>query len=70
MSRVTEARMYLRVQYTRETNELFEDDIALYADWLEKKLADKNCSCSEEEKTGETTAWVCNLCGKITKLGY
>ena len=40
MKKVSEARMYLRVEYTRETDEIFSDNIPKYADWLEAKLAD------------------------------
>ncbi len=25
----------------------------------------KNCECTEEETTGATTQWCCNICGKI-----
>jgi hypothetical protein len=38
--RVSDQRMMLRVLYARETNELFEDNIPKYADWLETKLAE------------------------------
>ncbi len=33
--------MKLRIEYSRETNKSFSDNIPLYADWLEKKLAEK-----------------------------
>jgi len=38
--RVSDQRMMLRVLYARERNELFEDNIPKYADWLETKLAE------------------------------
>jgi len=36
---VSNERMALRVQYSRETDLIFSDNIPAYADWLEKKLA-------------------------------
>lgn len=39
MEKVNNDRMYLRVEYSRETDELFSDNIPKYADWLETKLA-------------------------------
>lgn len=38
---VSEGRMKLRIQYSRETDLIFSDNIPQYADWLENKLADK-----------------------------
>jgi hypothetical protein len=37
--RVSDQRIMLRVLYARETNELFEENIPKYGDWLETKLA-------------------------------
>jgi hypothetical protein len=70
MSRVSDARMFLRVQYIRETNNYFEDDVHAYADWLEKKATQRYCNCDAEETTGEIQVFVCNLCGKITDKQY
>ena len=39
MKTVSEERMTLRVQYSRETDEIFSDNIPKYSDWLETKLA-------------------------------
>ena len=39
MNKVNEARMLLRVEYSRETKELFSENIPKYADWLEIRLA-------------------------------
>ena len=39
MKKVSEERMRLRVEYSRETDLIFSDNIPAYADWLEKKLA-------------------------------
>jgi len=36
---VSKERMALRVLYSRESNELFIDNVFKYGDWLEKKLA-------------------------------
>jgi hypothetical protein len=40
MTKVSEERMFLRIAYTRESGELFSDNIPAYADWLEIKLAE------------------------------
>jgi hypothetical protein len=39
MKPVSEERMRLRLEYSRETDLIFSDNIPAYADWLEKKLA-------------------------------
>ena len=39
MTKVSEQRMKLRIEYSRETDLIFSDNIPAYADWLEKKLA-------------------------------
>ena len=39
LTKVSEERMKLRVEYSRETDLIFIDNIPAYADWLEKKLA-------------------------------
>ena len=43
--------MRLRVEYSRETDKIFSDNIPEYADWLEEKLAKleaaKNASTQE-----------------------
>jgi hypothetical protein len=39
MNKVSINRMHLRIEYTRETDLLFSDNIPKYADWLEIKLA-------------------------------
>lgn len=39
MTKVSEQRMKLRIEYSRETDLTFSDNIPSYADWLEKKLA-------------------------------
>jgi len=36
---MTENRIKLRMQYARETDNIFSDNIPLYADWLETRLA-------------------------------
>jgi len=36
---VSENRMKLRIEYARETDKIFSDNIPLYADWLEERLA-------------------------------
>lgn len=38
-----------------------------YVKWLEEKNNNTHCSCSEEEKTGETSIMCCNRCGKPTE---
>ncbi len=40
MEQISEARMFVRVTYTRETGLLFSNDIGKYGDWMEKKLAE------------------------------
>jgi hypothetical protein len=42
MKQVNEERMRLRIEYSRETNLIFSDNIPAYADWLEKRLAAVN----------------------------
>lgn len=39
MNKVSEERMKLRIEYSRETDLIFSDNIPAYADWLENKLA-------------------------------
>jgi hypothetical protein len=39
MKPVSEERMRLRIEYSRETDLIFSDNIPAYADWLEKRLA-------------------------------
>lgn len=39
MKKVSEQRMKLRIEYSRQTDLIFSDNIPAYADWLEKKLA-------------------------------
>jgi hypothetical protein len=39
MKQVSEERIRLRVEYSRETDLIFSDNIPAYADWLERKLA-------------------------------
>jgi hypothetical protein len=39
MNKVSEQRIKLRIDYSRETDLVFSDNIPAYADWLEKKLA-------------------------------
>lgn len=39
MDKVNEQRIKLRIDYANETQEMFEDNIPKYADWLENKLA-------------------------------
>ena len=55
MNKVSEQRMKLRIEYSRETDLIFSDNIPAYADWLEKKLA-----LSQHDVSGE----VCVKCGK------
>jgi hypothetical protein len=54
MKPVSEERMRLRIEYSRETDLIFSDNIPAYADWLEKRLAlrqplvmESVCSCSK-----------------------
>jgi hypothetical protein len=51
MNPVSEERMRLRVEYSRETDLIFSDNIAVYGDWLEKRLA-----------LGQTAFNVCENC--------
>lgn len=44
--------MQLRVQYSREHNELFSDNIPAYADWIEKKLSKVNELPKLKDKNG------------------
>ena len=37
--KVSEERMKLRIDYSRETDIVYSDNIPAYADWLEKKLS-------------------------------
>jgi hypothetical protein len=39
MRTVSEERMRLRIEYARETELIFSENIPAYADWLEKKLS-------------------------------
>jgi hypothetical protein len=39
MNKVNEQRIKLRIDYANETQEMFENNIPKYADWLENKLA-------------------------------
>lgn len=39
MNKVSEERMKLRIEYSRETDLIFSDNIPAYADWLENKLS-------------------------------
>jgi len=39
MKKVSEERMKLRIEYSRETDLIFSDNIPAYADWLEERLA-------------------------------
>jgi hypothetical protein len=39
MNKVSEQRMKLRIEYSRETDLVFSDNIPAYSDWMEKKLA-------------------------------
>jgi hypothetical protein len=62
---VNENRIKLRLQYSRETDLLFSENIPLYADWLEKKLA----GICEHELIRTTKnykkAWKCVNCRKV-----
>ncbi len=54
MNKVSEERIKLRVEYSRETDLIFSDNIPAYADWLEKKLALSQhdvsvCACGSKE---------------------
>jgi hypothetical protein len=62
-------RIKLRIEYARETNKLFSDNIPLYADWLEKKLAKQSkpiCKCGSNEYYAESykdkTEYYCKNC--------
>jgi len=39
MKQVSENRIRLRIEYARETDKIFSDNIPQYADWLEERLA-------------------------------
>ena len=69
MTKVNEQRIKLRIEYSRETDLIFSDNIPAYADWLEKKLALRQpsvvgCVCPNEIKTGTVSINCCNICGK------
>jgi hypothetical protein len=51
--------MTLRIEYSRETDLIFSDDIPKYADWLENKLA-KFCT-NPEHKEWEVKG-ICLFC--------
>lgn len=46
---VGEERMKLRMEYTRETDYIFSDNIAKYADWLEVRLAKLETELNETQ---------------------
>lgn len=39
MEKISEERIKLRIEYSRETEQIFHGNIPAYADWLENKLA-------------------------------
>jgi hypothetical protein len=65
MNKVSEERIKLRIEYSRETDLIFSDNIPAYADWLEEKLA-----LSQHDVSGSTLpigfkVYVCTECGEI-----
>ena len=73
MGQVNENRMRLRIEYSRETDLIFSDNISAYADWLEKKLAmsqplvagRSEQLCRTFLSDGTTTSTTkCRFCGK------
>lgn len=73
MTKVSEQRMKFRIEYSRETDLIFSDNIPAYADWLEKKLAlsqlpvsDLVCQHSWFPTTKDyKRAWKCSNCKKV-----
>ena len=68
MNKVSKERMKLRVEYTRETDLMFSDNIPAYADWLEKKLALSQHDVMVELPTciggsSNNFAGICTACG-------
>lgn len=79
MNKVSEERMKLRIEYSRETDLIFSDNIPAYADWLENKLALRQppvsgrseqfiCPCCGSDKTYKTDAIHCNRCAVTTEI--
>jgi hypothetical protein len=73
MTKVSEQRMKLRIEYSRETDLIFSDNIPAYADWLEKKLAlsqlpviGSACEHSWFPTTKDyKRAWKCSKCKEV-----
>ena len=70
MNKVSEERMKLRIDYSRETDLIFSDNIPAYADWLEQKLALSQplvsgsfCKCKKLNYS--YTVPVCNKCNSV-----
>lgn len=70
MNKVSEQRMKLRIEYSRETDLIFSDNIPAYADWLEKKLALSQhdviksvCEKCRPMVNADWTALICTECG-------
>lgn len=83
MNKVSEERMKLRIEYSRETDLIFSDNIPAYADWLENKLALRQppvtCRLNQLKDKGYhrrfsgsmfmSDSWVnCDCCGRKTKV--
>lgn len=70
MTKVSEQRMKLRIEYSRETDLIFSDNIPAYADWLEQKLALRQppvigsvCTCRNSElEKGSLVPVFCHTC--------
>jgi hypothetical protein len=81
MNPVSEERMRLRIEYSRETDLIFSDNISAYADWLEKRLALHQppfvepseqlfCECERNNPyTGQSFDFAlrCFVCNKVIK---
>lgn len=67
MNKVSEERMKLRIEYSRETDLIFSDNIPAYADWLEQKLA-----LRQPPVVGRSEQLVCSCGSRLVKTtgGY
>jgi len=74
MNKVGEERMKLRIEYSRETDLIFSDNIPAYADWLENKLALRqppvgNRSCCSKCGKSLSTRWEESACHIKLEIG-
>ena len=44
-----------------------EENIPIAVEKLMILFNNEYCECDEDDKTGETTEWVCHQCGRVVK---